>query len=78
MITISKTYTLKYELDFKPQLVRGTFIYLQDNKNFETHYENTHEKSAFIKTTENFYFIEDIEFLYIFNSETIYKNLLPL
>lgn len=72
--------------DSIPSMVKGTFEYLKDNVNFVTNYQNIHEKSAFIKTKENYYFLTSsgnfnpdgkIEFLSVFNSKKIYELLLP-
>lgn len=68
-------------------MVVGTFNYLIDNPNFETHYDNYHEKSVFVRTENNYYFLTSsgnfnpdgkIESLYFFNSLELYQNLLPL
>lgn len=72
--------------DSIPSMVKGTFEYLKENSNFETKYKNIHEKSTFVKTKENYYFITSsgnfnpdgkIEFLQVFNSEEVYNLLLP-
>lgn len=72
--------------DSIPSMVKGTFEYLKENSNFETKYKNIHEKSTFIKTDENHYFITSsgnfnpdgkIEFLQVFNSENVYNILIP-
>lgn len=68
-------------------MVVGTFNYLVDNTNFETRYDNYHEKSVFVRTENNYYFLTSsgnfnpdgkIESLYFFNSKELYENLLPL
>lgn len=72
--------------DSIPSMVKGTFEYLKENSNFETEYKNIHEKSTFVKTDRNYYFITSsgnfnpdgkIEFLQVFNSEEVYNLLLP-
>lgn len=72
--------------DSIPSMVKGTFEYLKDNVNFTTKYQNIHEKSTFVKTENNHYFITSsgnfnpdgkIEFISIFNSKEVYNLLMP-
>lgn len=70
--------------DSIPQMVKGTFNYLNENKNFNVCYINTHAKYAVVKTKEgNNYFInssgnsnpdEKIEQTSIYNDSKIYKD----
>lgn len=69
-----------------PSMVKGTFEYLKDNVNFVTDYQNIHEKSAFIKTKGNHYFLTSsgnfnpdgkIEFLSVLNLKEAYELLMP-
>lgn len=84
-----------FDFDFKtklllsdsiPSMVVGTYNYLLDNKKFDVEYKNIHEKSTFVKTENNYYFITSsgnfnpdgkIEFISIFNSKEVYNLLMP-
>lgn len=84
-----------FDFDFKvklllsdsiPSMVVGTYNYLLDNEKFVVDYKNIHEKSTFVKTENNHYFITSsgnfnpdgkIEFISIFNSKEVYNLLMP-